>query len=136
MLIDECPAPRNWPRRGDQGSAVVEFALVTPIILAVVLAVLQVILALHVRATMTSAAADGARAGALAGSSAKAAEARTRQILNAAIGGDDVQAVEADRTRIDGIPVMRVRVTTTLPLVGLLGPTAMTVEGHAMEEPR
>jgi hypothetical protein len=120
----------------DQGSAVVEFALITPIVLAVVLAVLQVILGMHVRATMTSAAAEGARAGALAGSSTAAAEARTRQILGDALASDEDRRVVADRTRVDGIPVMRVRITTTLPLVGLLGPTSMTVEGHAVQEPR
>ncbi|MFZ9988363.1 MAG: TadE/TadG family type IV pilus assembly protein, partial [Candidatus Nanopelagicales bacterium] len=41
----------------------VEFALVTPLLLLVALAVLQVTLALHVRATLTAAAAEGARAG-------------------------------------------------------------------------
>lgn len=119
----------------DRGSAVVEFALITPVVLAVVLAVVQVILAMHVRATMTSAAAEGARAGALAGGSAATAEARTRQILAEAMGGARA-TVAADRTRVDGLPVMRVRVKSTLPLVGLLGPTAMTVEGHALEEQR
>jgi Flp pilus assembly protein TadG len=118
---------------GDRGSAVVEFALITPVVLAVVLAVVQVILAMHVRATMTSAAAEGARAGALAGSSVATAQARTREILDEALG-DTGATVQADRSRVEGLPVIRVRVTSTLPLVGLLGPTAMTVEGHALEE--
>ena len=48
--------------REDRGSAVVEFALVTPLLLLVALAVLQVTLALHVRSTLTAAAAEGARA--------------------------------------------------------------------------
>ena len=61
--------PRESPHRtpGDAGNAVVEFALVVPVLLAVALAVLQLALALHVRATLTSAAAEGARAAALAG---------------------------------------------------------------------
>lgn len=128
------PTPRL--RDGDRGSAVVEFALITPVILAVVLAVLQVILAMHVRATMTSAAAEGARAGALSGSSVAAAQARTREVLNEAIGGDRVEEIVAERSRVDGLPVMRVQITAKLPLIGLLGPTSMTVEGHAVEEPR
>ena len=67
--------------RGDRGSAVVEFALVTPLLLLVALAVLQVTLALHVRSTLTAAAAEGARAGALAGAGLGVAESRTRDVL-------------------------------------------------------
>lgn len=121
-------------RQEDRGSAVVEFALVTPLLLLVALAVLQVTLALHVRATLTAAAAEGARAGALAGSGLRVAETRTRDVLADALGGDAAQRVEATRTRLDGIPVVRVRVTARMPLVGTLGPTALTVEGHAIAE--
>lgn len=120
--------------REDRGSAVVEFALVTPLLLLVALAVLQVTLALHVRATLTAAAAEGARAGALAGSGLRVAEARTRDVLASALGGDAAQDVRAARTRVDGVDVVRVQVTARLPLLGTLGPTALTVEGHAMAE--
>ena len=120
--------------REDRGSAVVEFALVTPLLLLVALAVLQVTLALHVRSTLTAAAAEGARAGALAGSGLGVAEGRTRDVLADALGGDAAEDIEASRTRIDGVDVVRVRVTARLPLIGTLGPTALTVEGHAIEE--
>lgn len=120
--------------REDRGSAVVEFALVTPLLLLVALAVLQVTLALHVRSTLTAAAAEGARAGALAGSGLGVAESRTRDVLSDALGGDAAQEVTASRARIDGVDVVRVRVTARLPLLGTLGPTALTVEGHAIEE--
>ena len=33
-----------------------------------------------------------------------------------------------------GVPAVRVRITARLPLVGTLGPTALTVEGHAIQE--
>jgi Flp pilus assembly protein TadG len=121
-------------RREDRGSAVVEFALVTPLLLLVALAVLQLILALHVRSTLTAAAAEGARAGALAGSGLRVAESRTRDVLADALGGDAAQAVVASRTRLDGVGVVRVRVTARLPLLGTFGPTALTIEGHAIEE--
>lgn len=120
--------------REDRGSAVVEFALVTPLLLIVALAVLQVILALHVRSTLTAAAADGARAGALAGAGLGLAESRTRQVLAGALGGDAAERVEASRVSLGGVPAVRVRVTARLPLIGTLGPTALTVEGHAIEE--
>lgn len=120
--------------REDRGSAVVEFALVTPLLLLVALAVLQVTLALHVRSTLTAAAAEGARAGALAGSGLGVAEVRTKDVLSTALGGDAAQRIVASRTRIDGVAAVRVRVTARLPLLGTLGPTALTVEGHAIEE--
>ena len=120
--------------REDRGSAVVEFALVTPLLLIVALAVLQVILALHVRSTLTAAAAEGARAGALAGAGLAVAESRTRDVLDDALGGDAAQDVVASRTRLEGVEVVRVLVTARLPLLGTLGPTALTVEGHAIAE--
>jgi hypothetical protein len=120
--------------REDRGSAVVEFALVTPLLLLVALAVLQVILALHVRSTLTAAAAEGARAGALAGAGLAVAESRTRDVLDDALGGDAAQDVVASRTRLEGVEVVRVLVTARLPLLGTLGPTALTVEGHAIAE--
>lgn len=118
----------------DRGSAVVEFALVTPLLLLVALAVLQATLALHVRSTLTAAAAEGARAGALADSGLGVAEARTRQVLDDALGGGAAEQVEASRARVDGVEVVRVRVTARLPLLGTLGPTALSVEGHAIRE--
>ena len=120
--------------REDRVSAVVEFALVTPLLLLVALAVLQVILALHVRSTLTAAAAEGARAGALAGAGLAIAESRTRDVLDDALGGDAAQDVVASRTRLEGVEVVRVLVTARLPLLGTLGPTALTVEGHAIAE--
>jgi Flp pilus assembly protein TadG len=113
---------------------VVEFALVTPLLLLVALAVLQVTLALHVRSTLTAAAAEGARAGALAGSGLRIAEMRTREVLANALGGDAAQDIVASRERLDGVEVVRVRVTARLPLLGTLGPTALTVDGHAIGE--
>jgi Flp pilus assembly protein TadG len=113
---------------------VVEFALVTPLLLIVALAVLQVILAVHVRSTLTAAAAEGARAGALAEGGLGLAETRTRDVLADALGGGAAERVEASRVRIDGVPAVRVRITARLPLVGTLGPTALTVEGHAIQE--
>ncbi len=125
---------RNRRLREDSGNSVVEFALVTPILLIVVLAVVQVILALHVRSTLTAAAAEGARAAALAGSSLTVGERRTREVLDEAIGGGAATSVSAYRARMDQVPVIRVRVTARLPLLGLLGPEALIVDGHAIVE--
>lgn len=120
--------------RQDRGSAVVEFVLVAPLVLLVSLAILQITLALHVRSTLTAAAAEGARAGALAQANAGAAEQRAQSVLDQSLGGGAATSVQADRTMVSGVPVMRVRITGRLPLVGMLGPTTLSVEGHALVE--
>ena len=79
-------------------------------------------------------AAEGARAGALAHSGSGVAERRTREVLANALGGEAVESVRADMSRIDGVPVVRVSITARVPIIGLSGPASMTVEGHAMAE--
>jgi len=120
--------------RADEGNAVVEFVLVAPLILLLACAVLQVALALHVRATLTSAAAEGARAAALAGADPGAGVRRARALLDQNIAASVVRRITAQRSTVSGLPVIAVRIEATLPLVGLLGPTALTVTGHALQE--
>ena len=123
----------RWPAN-ERGSAVVEFALVTPLLLMLALGVIQLVLALHVRATLTSAAAEGARAAALAGADPLAGVARTRALLEQNVAGAAVDEVSARRTVVGGLPVMAVRIEARLPLAGLLGPAILSVEGHALRE--
>jgi Flp pilus assembly protein TadG len=120
--------------RGDAGSAVVEFALVTPLLLVLLLGVLQIALAMHVRATLTAAAAEGARVAALSGSSLIRGEQRTRDVLTESLAGGGVAGVSASRERLAGVTVVEVKVTASLPLIGLLGPTSLQVTGHAVQE--
>lgn len=120
--------------RRDDGSAVVGFVVVVPLLVVVVLAVSQVALALHVRAAVTSAAADGARAAALAGGDAAVARARIRSALASTLADGVVDDVVVRRTTSDGLAVVDVEVTSRLPLVGLLGPTSLVVHGHALVE--
>ncbi len=128
------PAAASRRASNDRGSAAVEFALVAPMLMLLAVAVVQVALALHVRATLTAAAAEGARAAALAGADPAAGVARAREVLDDTVAGSVVRHVSAARSVIDGLPVMVVRVDAAVPLVGLLGPTALTVEGHALQE--
>lgn len=125
----------NARLRQDQGgNATVEFALVAPILLAVALAVLQLALALHVRATLTSAAAEGARAAALAGSDLASGERRARAILQENIAAGVVKDITVQREWHGGALVISVEIEAALPLVGLYGPTQMSVIGHALQE--
>lgn len=119
---------------GERGSAAVDFVLVAPVLLLVGLAVLQLTLALYVRTTVTSAAAEGARAAALAGANLEAGARRTRALLGQTMAGDTVRSVSAQREVRDGLLVVTVGVETNLPLVGLLGPTVMHLDGHALAE--
>jgi Flp pilus assembly protein TadG len=118
----------------DRGSAIVEVVLVLPLLVLVAVAVLQVGLALHVRSTLTAAAADGARVAALAGADPAAGIRRTRALLADNLAGSVVRAVTARSIVVDGLPVMAVRVDADLPLVGLIGPSSLSVVGHAVLE--
>ncbi|MCX6422560.1 MAG: pilus assembly protein [Actinobacteria bacterium] len=120
--------------RGDTGSAVVEFALVAPLLLVLLLGVLQIALAMHVRATLTAAAAEGARVAALSGSSLSRGEQRTRDVLADSLAGGRVADVSASRERLAGVEVVAITVIASLPLIGLLGPTSLQVTGHAVQE--
>jgi Flp pilus assembly protein TadG len=112
----------------------VEFVLVAPLVLLVALAVVQLGLALHVRATLTSAAAEGARAASLAGADAEAGVRRTTTLLEESLTGSVVRRITARPAVVDTLDVMVVRVEARLPLVGLLGPAMLEVEGRALRE--
>lgn len=120
--------------RGDRGSAIVDFVLVAPIVVAVALAVLQVILTMHVRTVLTSAAAEGARAAALADADPQAGERRTREIIDESMTASAVERIIVHSMLSGGTQVMAVDIDAHLPLLGLLGPTAIHVHGHSLRE--
>ena len=123
------------PREGEAGSAVVDFALVSALVVAVCVALLQLALGLHVRNVLIDAAGEGARRAALVGGTTAEAEARVRALAGAALSEDCVQAVQVRRTRAGGLAVVEVRVAARLPVLGLLGPGGgLVVTGHAVDE--
>ena len=96
---------------------------------------MQLGLALHVRNTLVACAAEGARYGANADRDADDAADHAAQLVRAALADSFAEDVQAGMTVLDGVPVMEVRVTAALPVVGLLGPSgALTVRGHALDE--
>ena len=111
-----------------------EFTLVAPLVLLLCLAIVQVALTVHVRSTLTSAAAEGARAAALAGADPLAGVRRTEALLANTLSEDVVRDVVARGDTVGTLPVMVVRIHAVLPLVGLLGPDVLTVEGRAVRE--
>lgn len=118
----------------ERGSATLEFVLVAPLLLLLVVALLQFALVLHVRATLTSAAAEGARAASLAGADAEAGVRRTTLLLEDTVARGVVRGIRAGVAVVGPIDVMVVRIEADLPLVGLLGPTSMSIEGRALIE--
>ena len=125
-----------WPDWGsDDGSAVVEFTMVTVLLTLLTVSVLQLGLALHVRNTVTDAAAEGARYAALADNGLAEGMERTRQLITAAIGPDYATDVSASYGTYLGHSSTEIRVVTTLPLIGLLGvEQGLEVSAHAAVE--
>lgn len=125
--------------RGDRGAAVVEFTLVSILLVTLFVMIMQVGLVLHTRNVMVSAAQEGARLAANADRSGADGVERTRQALRESLGRDLVE-----RTRVtvapqtatgSGAPVVGIRVQGPLPfLFAAIGPLQITVEGHALDE--
>jgi hypothetical protein len=90
---------------------------------------------LHVRNTVLDAAAEGARFGALADNTPADGVGRTRDLITEAIGADYATDIEVATGEWMGHPAVTVSVTTTLPVVGLLGiGGGLEVSGHAAIE--
>jgi len=120
--------------RREHGSAVADFALVVPLVLAVVVTVAQLILVWYVRVVMTSAAQEGARSAARAGSSVSAVNESVAQRLSGSLADGLVTDVDIGFVREIGYSAARVQIQSRLPILGLLGPNAMTVVGFAPVE--
>lgn len=122
-------------RRDERGAAVVDFVLVSMLVVPLFLGVLQVGLFLYVRNTMTAAASEGAHYAAVLNREPADGEERTRELVTGVISDDLVESVTGEEIDIDGQPVVRVVVKAHMPALGLWGPGfAFDVEGHAIKE--
>ncbi len=122
-------------RRGEQGAAVADFAMVSVLVLVVVLAVVQLGLALHARNTLISCASEGARYGARADAVPGQAVARTEELVSASLSPRYARSVTSRQTVVDGVRVVEVRVVAPVPVIGLLGPEGrIDVVGRAFLE--
>ena len=115
----------------ERGSAVAEFTMVAALLVALVLGVVQLALGLHVRATLADAAAEGARHASLVGSDASAGVVRTRELISTALGPGYAEHVSAGTATVAGLETIEIRVAAPLPVLGLVGPVALEVAGHA-----
>lgn len=118
---------------GDEGSALVEFVLVSILVIALAMGVIQLAVTLHVRNMMVSAASEGASLAATNDRGPAEGIERTEVLLGESVGGIDAH-VTAEDTSIDGAPAVMVTVTAPVPLLGLWGAGTMTVSARAFEE--
>ncbi|TDW31040.1 TadE/TadG family type IV pilus assembly protein [Cryobacterium psychrophilum] len=132
-MLREARAPAR--ASSESGSAVAEFVMVASLLTVLTLGVMQLALALHVRNTVLDAAAEGARYASLADSSLAEGAARTRDLIQTAVGPDYARGVTASYGSEAGFPSVQMRVVTRLPLLGLFGiDRGLEVEGHAARE--
>lgn len=122
--------------RGESGSAVVDFAMTSALLMFVFLAVFQLGLALHVRNTLISCAAEGARYGARDGATPEQGAGRARELISRALSSQYAQGVSASvQTTGADVRVVVVDVSAPIPVVGPLGPDdGLEVRGRAFVE--
>jgi TadE-like protein len=119
----------------ERGAAVVDFVLVTVVLVPLVLGIVQLALVLHVRNTLTAAASEGARLAATLDRGPADGVAHTRGQVSGVLAGRYADEVWAEETAVDGYPGVVVRVRAEVPALGILGPAvSLEVDGHAVEE--
>jgi hypothetical protein len=122
-------------RRGEHGAAVVDFVLVSMLVVPLFLGILQVGLFLYVRNTVTAAASEGAHYAAVLNREPGDGEARTRELVDGVVRTELIESVAAEPVDVEGQPGVRVVVKAHMPPLGLWGPgIGFTVEGHAIKE--
>ena len=121
--------------RGERGAAVVDFVLVSTLVVPLFLGILQVGLFLYVRNTVTAAASEGAHYAAVLNREPADGEARTRELISGVVRDQLIDSVSAEATDIDGQPGVEVTVDAHMPPLGLWGPgISFSVHGHAVKE--
>lgn len=122
-------------RQGESGSAVVEFTLVSLILIPLVLGLIQVGITLHVRNTLASATSEGARHAAREGATLDEGARATRDRVSQTIADGYLMDVTAERAVVEGAAGVEIQARAGVPALGLFGP-AITVEvsGRAVIE--
>jgi len=125
--------------RGEDGAAVVEFVLVSALVMGLLLAVLQVAVYVHARNVVAASAQEGARYAANADVDSSAGAARTLDIVRRSLGGSTADGLRCDSTEeLDqtGLVLVVVQCTGAVPaLFGALGELLpVNATGRAIKE--
>ena len=128
-----------WRKDGERGSAVVDFVLVSTLIVVLLLAVLQVAVYVHVRNVVTASAQEGARYGANADVPSVEAAARTVQVVARATSvqtAEGLSCTAGEEVDSSGLTLVVVRCSGAVPtlLAGLGALLPVEVTGRAVKE--
>lgn len=124
---------------GERGSAVVDFVLVSMLIVALLLAVLQVAVYAHVRNVVVASAQEGARFAANADVDSAAGAARTLDVVGRTTTqrtADGLACTSGEESDPTGLTVVVVRCSGSVPsLLSALGNLLpLDVSGRAVKE--
>lgn len=123
-------------KRFEEGTAVVDFALIGGLLTVLFIAIVQLALVLHVRNTLVDAASSGARFGTLADRTAGEAEERTASLISRSLGERFGEEITVGQSDVGGVQTLEVVVRAPLPVIGLLGPAGvLEVRGRAALPP-
>jgi Flp pilus assembly protein TadG len=127
------------PDDGERGAAVVDFVLVSILIVTLLLAVLQVAVYVHVRNVVTASAQEGARFAANADVDSSTGADRTVEIVGKATSAQTARGLSCTSTEdVDpsGLTLVVVRCAGSVPplLAGLGNLLPLQVTGRAVKE--
>lgn len=118
----------------ERGAAVVEYVLVSVLLIVVFLAVAQVALVIHTRNVLVADAAEGARTAALRDSGLATGERACSELVRHAVGR--LVPVSCAGTYEGDPALVRMRVRTTVPLTLVpFGHVRLDVSARALREP-
>ncbi len=125
--------------RGEDGAAVVEFVLISALVMGLLLAVLQVAVYVHVRNVVAASAQEGARYAANADVDSGSGAPRALDIVGRALGGSTADGLRCDSgEQLDstGLVLVVVECTGAVPaLFGALGDLLpVNATGRAIKE--
>lgn len=109
--------------------------MVTALVVMLFAALLQAGIVIHTRNVMIDAASAGARYGALADRTPEQGAQRAQEVLDSSLPGSPSVTITAGAVERDGVPLVQVTVSGSLPAAGFLpGPVPLTVSGHAYRQ--
>jgi hypothetical protein len=120
--------------KGERGSAVAAFVLVSPLVIMLCLGALQVVLAALIRTSATGVALEAARVGATWDGTAAAAVAHAHDLLDGQMSRDAVRSVTAGVVQRDGLGAMQVRIILRPMLIGPVPVTEVEAVAHVVRE--
>lgn len=130
--------PRTGAAGRDDGAAVVEFVLISGLLLLLVVGVVQLALVLHTRNVLSADAAEGARHGANLGRPEASGGPYAQELLRRSVPGAarGITCTGRPETGGGGVPQVAVTCAGSLRLVLVpLGPRLdMSVTGRAVKE--